>query len=62
MVDLSDHKRCGVPDGKYRSNYVITENGRKYGLVGLKRCKKIDGETENIDPYTGSPTIASSPK
>ncbi len=42
------------PDGKMRSNYVVKENGRKYGMVGLRRCTKVDGETGNIDPYTGS--------
>ena len=42
------------PDGKMRSNYVVKENGRRYGLIGLKRCAKIDSETENIDPYKGS--------
>lgn len=41
------------PDGKLRSNYVVRENGRAYGLAGLKRCSKIDGATEDIDPYTG---------
>ena len=38
------------PDGKYRANYVVRENGRSYGLTGLKRCKKIDGKNEVIDP------------
>lgn len=38
-------------DGKFRSNYVVRENGRKYGLVGLKRCAKIDGDTGDFDPY-----------
>ena len=41
-------------DGKYRANYVIRENGKKYGLTGIKRCAKIDTKTENIDPYTGT--------
>ncbi|MEP1891640.1 MAG: toxin-antitoxin system YwqK family antitoxin [Cyclobacteriaceae bacterium] len=40
-------------DGKFRSNYVVRENGRKYGLVGLKRCAKLDGETGDFDPYRG---------
>jgi len=40
-------------DGKVRANYVIRENGRKYGLAGLKRCTKIDSDTKIIDPYTG---------
>ncbi|MFY0601862.1 MAG: toxin-antitoxin system YwqK family antitoxin [Cyclobacteriaceae bacterium] len=38
-------------DGKLRTNYVRRENGRKYGLVGLKRCAKIDSESGNFDPY-----------
>lgn len=36
------------PDGKLRSNYVVREDGRRYGLVGIKRCKNIDTETERI--------------
>ncbi|MGL1887909.1 MAG: hypothetical protein OCD76_15450 [Reichenbachiella sp.] len=40
-------------DGKMKSNYVVKENGRKYGMLGLKRCSKIDSETQNVDPYTG---------
>lgn len=39
------------PDGKIRANFVIMEDGRKYGLTGLKRCSKIDSETKNIDPF-----------
>ncbi|MEP2026677.1 MAG: toxin-antitoxin system YwqK family antitoxin [Reichenbachiella sp.] len=42
------------PDGKMRSNYVVRENGRRYGMLGLKRCAKIDSETGDIDPYTGN--------
>tara|TARA_R110000868_G_scaffold92112_3_gene255598 strand:- start:116 stop:718 length:603 start_codon:yes stop_codon:yes gene_type:complete len=38
-------------DGKLRANYVIREDGRKYGLTGLKRCAKVDSEKESIDPY-----------
>jgi len=41
-------------DGKIRANYVIRENGKKYGLSGLRRCAKIDTQTQNIDPYTGT--------
>ncbi|MEO9851759.1 MAG: hypothetical protein ABJE80_03725 [Reichenbachiella sp.] len=41
-------------DGKYRSNYVVRENGRKYGMLGLKRCAKIDSESGDIDPYKGT--------
>ncbi|MFT6881701.1 MAG: antitoxin component YwqK of YwqJK toxin-antitoxin module [Marinoscillum sp.] len=37
-------------DGKLRSNYVIREDGRRYGLVGIKRCKNIDTEDEQIKP------------
>ncbi|REE05598.1 toxin-antitoxin system YwqK family antitoxin [Marinoscillum furvescens] len=36
------------PDGKLRSNYVVREDGRRYGLVGIKRCKNIDTEAERI--------------
>lgn len=36
------------PDGKLRSNYVVKSNGRRYGLVGSKRCKNIDTENERI--------------
>lgn len=38
-------------DGKIRANYVIRENGKRYGLMGIKRCTKLDGETQEIDPY-----------
>ncbi len=41
-------------DGKMRSNYVVRENGRRYGMLGIKRCAKIDSETGDIDPYTGN--------
>ena len=41
-------------DGKIRSNYVIREDGRRYGLVGLKRCKNIDTEEEEIEPLTAA--------
>lgn len=37
-------------DGKLRSNYVIREDGRRYGLIGLKRCKNIDTEDEQVKP------------
>jgi hypothetical protein len=40
-------------DGKIRSNYVIRENGRRYGLMGIKRCTKLDTEKEEFDPYEG---------
>ena len=42
------------PDGKMRSNYVVRENGRQYGMLGLKRCAKIDSETGDVDPYKGN--------
>ncbi|MEQ6118678.1 toxin-antitoxin system YwqK family antitoxin [Reichenbachiella sp. MALMAid0571] len=42
------------PDGKLRSNYVVRENGRRYGMLGLKRCAKIDSESGDIDKYKGS--------
>ena len=32
-------------DGKIRANFVIRENGKKYGLMGMKRCTKIDAKT-----------------
>ncbi len=41
-------------DGKIRTNYVIREDGRKYGLIGMKRCKNIDVENEQLDPITKS--------
>lgn len=40
------------PDGKLRSNYVVREDGRRYGLVGIKRCKNIDVENEQISILT----------
>lgn len=46
-------QRVWRPDGKLRSNYVVKEDGRKYGLLGIKRCTKLDGEKEEFDPYTG---------
>lgn len=46
-------QRVYRPDGKFKSNYVMRENGRKYGFLGLKRCAKIDSNTGNIDRYTG---------
>lgn len=46
-------QRVWRKDGKLRSNYVMRENGRKYGMLGLKRCAKIDSETGNIDRYAG---------
>jgi len=39
-------------DGKIRSNYVVREDGRRYGLVGIKRCKNIDIEEEKVAPLT----------
>lgn len=38
-------------DGKLRSNFVVRENGRRYGLSGIKRCTKIDTKKEIIEPY-----------
>ena len=38
-------------DGKLRSNFIIRENGRRYGLAGIKRCTKINIKDEIIDPY-----------
>lgn len=42
------------PNGKMRSNYVVRENGRRYGMQGIKRCAKIDSETGDVDPYKGN--------
>ena len=41
-------------DGKLRANYIVRENGRRYGLQGIKRCTKLDGKTQTIDPYNES--------
>jgi len=35
-------------DGKLRANYVVRENGRKYGLMGVKRCKNIDLDSNRL--------------
>ena len=40
-------------DGKIRANFVIRENGKKYGLMGMKRCTKIDTKKQILDPYKG---------
>ncbi len=58
-MNYTDGKERGLqrvwrPDGKMRSNYVVRENGRKYGKLGLKRCAKIDSETGDVDPYKGN--------
>jgi len=37
---------------KMRANYVVRENGRKYGLVGLKRCTNINTKAETFDRIT----------
>ena len=42
------------PDGKIRSNYVIREDGRRYGLVGIRRCKNLDTENERIAQLTAA--------
>lgn len=57
-MNYTDGKEMGAQrvwrlDGKMRSNYVVRENGRKYGMLGLKRCAKINSETGDIDPYNG---------
>lgn len=44
-------QRIWRPDGKLRANYIVRENGRRYGLQGIKRCTKLDGNTKTIDPY-----------
>ena len=38
-------------DGKIRANFVIRENGKKYGLLGMKRCTKIDAKKQMLEPY-----------
>lgn len=58
-MNYKDGKERGLqrvwrPDGKMRSNYVVRENGRQYGMLGLKRCAKIDSETGDVDPYKGN--------
>lgn len=57
-MNYKDGKEFGAQkmwrtDGKIRSNYVVRENGRQYGMLGLKRCTKIDSETGDIEPYQG---------
>ncbi|MFY0606015.1 MAG: hypothetical protein JXR10_04830 [Cyclobacteriaceae bacterium] len=47
-------QRVWRSDGKLRTNYVIREDGRKYGLVGIKRCKNIDTEEERVKPLTAA--------
>ena len=39
-------------DRKLRANYVVRENGRKYGLPGIKRCTNIDTRAETFDRIT----------
>ncbi len=56
-MNFVDGKQQGIQkvwriDGKLRSNYVIASDGRRYGLVGIKRCKNIDTEEELIKPLT----------
>lgn len=56
-MNYEDGKQLGIQkvwrkDGKLRSNYVIASDGRRYGLVGIKRCKNIDTEEELIKPLT----------
>ena len=38
-------------DGKIRANFVIRENGKKYGLMGMKRCTKVDAKKQMLEPY-----------
>lgn len=57
-MNYKDGKEFGAQkmwrtDGKLRSNYVVRENGRQYGMLGLKRCTKIDSESGDIEPYEG---------
>ncbi len=37
-------------DGKLRANYVVKENGRKYGVTGMKRCKNLNTKLETMNP------------
>lgn len=37
-------------NGKLKANYVIRENGRKYGLTGVKRCNNINLNKEVLEP------------
>lgn len=39
--------------GKIKSNFVIREDGRKYGLIGTKRCKNIDTDKQSIKGVLG---------
>ena len=34
--------------GKIKANYVIKEEGRKYGLTGVQRCENIDVQKQKI--------------
>ena len=34
--------------GKLKANYVVKENGRKYGLTGVKRCTNINTKEERL--------------
>ena len=59
LTNYKDGKPFGVQkmwrsDGKIRSNYVIREDGRRYGLVGIKRCKNINTEAQGIQPLTAA--------
>ena len=59
LTNYKDGKPFGVQkmwrsDGKIRSNYVIREDGRRYGLVGIKRCKNINTEAQAIQPLTAA--------
>lgn len=37
-------------NGKLRANYVVRENGRKYGLTGVRRCNNINTTKEVLEP------------
>ncbi len=35
------YQKMWRPDGKIRANYYIDENGRRFGLLGLKKCVTV---------------------
>lgn len=45
-------QRVWRSDGKLRANYVVRENGRRYGMQGIKRCKNIDTKNEQLSALT----------
>lgn len=45
-------QRVWRSDGKLRANYVVRENGRRYGMQGIKRCENIDTKKEQLSSLT----------